>query len=617
MGGTERGDAGAENQDSGYPLMRREKARHFDDHTPAALVQPTKTEGRLFGYSDNLFQIEHKIGGGGQAFVFRCKQTHTGWQFAAKIIRVAPGEEKKGDTEVERKLQNVRREIRNMRQMHHPKIVNLHASFYEPAENPTECILVMDLATGGDLHSKVEKEVQSMPCPFKGLGGAELGSQYVSRQILEGMGYMHSRDVIHRDLKLENILIVRAWEPPKEQEAPGSRPKELLDVKITDFGLSRRVEERALARSLTPVGTLGFVAPEVLKATYDERSDFWSYGVMVYLMLCGQYPFSIQGHHPDKYHTYVQEIVPCMSWDLVSELGKSFVQGLLTINREDRLNLHHALHHQWIESMPPLEQMPELPHAFSVASEGDAKGIVGTIRSWYGAAVDAVSLRLRNGQNNHSGGSGGVRHFSTFLDKDELIIAVAQEGPGLYMGTALVFYTSLGRVIEVRGDEARRRGQFAAPSDSQIVGLQFAGPRLVGILVEDIVDKDEGAIDVICGRKGYAVDKLEFKCRDGRVRSYGGNGGEMVGPFTLQKGEYIRCVDQDRRDAYLGNSIAIITSKGNVFSILGMEGQKLRRAIAPEGMQIFDLKFEAGSLASVEVCPKNGDLSIRQRIAFV
>lgn len=208
-----------------------------------------------------------------------------------------------------------------------------------------------------------------------------------------------------------------------------------------------------------------------------------------------------------------------------------------------------------------------------------------------------------------------MRHFECMLAKDEIITCVAQEGAGRYMGTALVFYTSAGRVIEVRGDDARRRNQFAAPIDSQIVGLQFSGPRLVGVMLDDVEDDDEGAVEFIVGRKGYAVDKVEFKLRDGSQRSYGGSGGEQVGPWELQKGEYVRIVDQDRRDAYLGNAIVLVTSRGNVCRIIGMEGAKSRRVVAPDGMQIFDLNFqEGGTLVSAEACAKTGDLAVRQTV---
>eukprot|EP00913_Durusdinium_trenchii_P020927 g19663.t1 len=103
----------------------------------------------------------------------------------------------------------------------------------------------MDLARGGDLHNKILDEVNiSMSRGddhFPGLGQSELATRHVATQLLEGMGYMHSFGIIHRDMKLENVLLVRTYAYPGPAEKNFPVPSEVHDVKITDFGLSKNM----------------------------------------------------------------------------------------------------------------------------------------------------------------------------------------------------------------------------------------------------------------------------------------------------------------------------------------------------------------------------------------
>merc|ERR1719379_1359969 len=119
----------------------------------------------------------------------------------------------------------------------------------------------------------------------------EVEARHVFRQVLDGLECLHSKRIIHRDLKPENVLI----ESSKEAEAPDVGT--LFDIKLCDYGLSKHIDGMnggSAARSM--VGTPQYWAPEVLDAnsqnqTYDERCDLWSAGVLLFVMLRGQYPF--------------------------------------------------------------------------------------------------------------------------------------------------------------------------------------------------------------------------------------------------------------------------------------------------------------------------------------
>eukprot|EP00439_Symbiodinium_sp_Y106_P012024 s7586_g1.t2 len=153
-------------------------------------------EGTRFGLHDDSFELGTELGGGSQGRVYACKRLGTGNEYAVKIVNT------KAIGLRERTMASLRREISVMRELHHPRIVNLKEAFWEG----NLCYIVMDLARGGDLHSKLE--------PAVGLG-SEQSSRHVSLQLLGGIAYMHLHKVIHRDLKPENVLIVRSFCGPE------------------------------------------------------------------------------------------------------------------------------------------------------------------------------------------------------------------------------------------------------------------------------------------------------------------------------------------------------------------------------------------------------------------
>jgi serine/threonine protein kinase len=120
----------------------------------------------------------------------------------------------------------------------------------------------MELCAGGDLESRqtyTEQEVSS-----------------IIRQILSAAAYLHERNIVHRDLKLQNILFV---DPAH------------LDVKIIDFGVAKKYSSKT-ERHYERYGTLYTMSPEAIKGSYTGSStDMWSIGVIAYTLLCQQKPF--------------------------------------------------------------------------------------------------------------------------------------------------------------------------------------------------------------------------------------------------------------------------------------------------------------------------------------
>jgi len=211
-------------------------------------------------------------------------------------------------------------EIDILNQVHHANVIELKEMF----ETSTHLYLVMELVTGGELFDRIVQQGS-----FN-----EKEASYVTRQVLSGVHYLHSIGIVHRDLKPENLLCAT---------------RDTLDIKITDFGLSKILSTEAVSM-FTACGTPSYVAPEVLKCEgYDKSVDLWSVGVIVYIILCGFPPF----HHENN--ALLFELImsgkfsfPDPYWTNISAQAKDFLKKLLIVEVPGRMTAAAALKHPWI-----------------------------------------------------------------------------------------------------------------------------------------------------------------------------------------------------------------------------------------------------------------------------
>jgi len=196
--------------------------------------------------------------------------------------------------------------------------------------------------TGGELFDRiVEKEYYS-----------EHEAAETIKPIVDAIRYCHSMDIIHRDLKPENLLYATLEE------------KSML--KITDFGLARFIQGEL---ATTAVGTPGYVAPEILSGqAYGKEVDYWSIGVILYIMLCGFPPFY------EENNTKLFDLIkkgeydfPSPYWDDISEMAKDLIKSLLVVNPKDRINADMIMEHPWITGKDtPRTHMPQVTEAIKV-----------------------------------------------------------------------------------------------------------------------------------------------------------------------------------------------------------------------------------------------------------
>ena len=170
------------------------------------------------------------------------------------------------------------------------------------------------------------------------------------KQIFQGVHYLHSRGVVHRDLKLENILL--------------SMDSSDADIKIADFGLSalchfgenydpEESTKRKGIKELTQMwGTREYFAPELIDEAYGPQADVWSIGCIFQEILIGYQAFPIMEEDTDQsFYSRIKEGRVDMTrhaWRDVSEGAKDLLLQLLNTNPLERLSASEALNHDWI-----------------------------------------------------------------------------------------------------------------------------------------------------------------------------------------------------------------------------------------------------------------------------
>ncbi len=266
----------------------------------------------------DFYDVLEEIGTGAFGVVHRCREKKTGRIYAAKFIPVSHPFEKS----------IIRREIDLMNQLHHHRLIRLHDAF----EDDDEMILIYEFMSGDELFERITQENYKM---------TEAEVIHYTRQVCEGLRHMHEKNILHLDLKPENIMC---------EAKSGAKSR---SVKIIDFGLAVKVDPNEVVKIST--GTADFAAPEIVeREPVGFYTDMWSIGVLAYVLLSGLSPFS--GHNDVE---TLKNVKNCL-WDFdqesfknISEEGKDFIRKLLIRNTTKRMTVHEALLHPWLKQEAP------------------------------------------------------------------------------------------------------------------------------------------------------------------------------------------------------------------------------------------------------------------------
>jgi calcium/calmodulin-dependent protein kinase I len=208
-----------------------------------------------------------------------------------------------------------------MKQIDHPNIVKMIDTF----EDEGHYCLVMEMMQGGELFEQILNREQF----------SEKEAREAIRSIIDAINYCHSLNIVHRDIKPENLLLA-------------SKDLDLSSLKISDFGLARFVKAEQFAQ--TQCGTPGYVAPEIImEQPYGKECDFWSIGVVLYILLSGSPPF-FEDERADlfeKIKTASYEFEDA-TWGGISVEAKDLVTHILKANPAERYNCQQMMAHPWM-----------------------------------------------------------------------------------------------------------------------------------------------------------------------------------------------------------------------------------------------------------------------------
>jgi len=284
-----------------------------DDSDSRINISPKGFVGRNRLNFFDCYTIDKLLGEGANGKVMQCTSLDSGIQRAVKIMRQSTM------TEAEKEI--FLHETSVLKSIDHPNIIKI----YEYFENSGSFYVVMDLCKGGELFYEITRRQEF----------TEKEASLLIRQVLSCIQYCHNQRLVHRDLKPENIMLESRVEFDK--------------IKLIDFGQACWFGPNEVLTNR--LGTPYYVAPEVLRQSYNYKCDIWSIGVITYVLLCGYPPFD--GTDNESIFRKVRKGVVTFHkqyWGHVSDKAKDFIRSLLTLDPKNRPTAGEALRHPWLEN---------------------------------------------------------------------------------------------------------------------------------------------------------------------------------------------------------------------------------------------------------------------------
>ena len=264
----------------------------------------------------NKYKIIKVIGKGTYGIVYLAENIFTKEKIAMKKIPKT-SEDLLTDNEI-------MDEIEILKRLDHPDIVKIN-EFYNTNDN---YYIINEYCPGGELYDIITDDLN------------ETEIAVIFKQLFSGLAYLHSNNIIHRDLKLENILIF-------DMEYSEHKEK-LYDIKIIDFGTAKIFDKNK--KEIAIVGSSYYIAPEVLSKKYSKECDMWSAGVILYMFITGHPPFDgatdrlvMESVKKGKFPQNDEK------WNNSSPQVRDLIKKLLVIEPEKRLTAIDALNHEWFQ----------------------------------------------------------------------------------------------------------------------------------------------------------------------------------------------------------------------------------------------------------------------------
>lgn len=283
----------------------------------------------LMTVGDRNFKITGTLGKGGFSIVKKARDEQTDKKVALKIMFMD-----RFSSERERKVnvEQVHKEIKAMRQLTHENIIRLYGydlnSKFDDEGRERPCIvLVQEMASHGELF-----EYLMHTGKFE-----ENLAQYCFQKLIDGLAACHNSGLAHRDLKPENVLLSKEF-----------------TLKLADFGFAFPFKKAEELRAMkTELGTRGYMAPEIGKTSYNRKVDYFSSGVILFILLSGFPPFR-QTNNEDWWFEKIMSKRWHLFWQAherkaqFSDTAKALIQGMLAADPSERFDLEDVLGSDWL-----------------------------------------------------------------------------------------------------------------------------------------------------------------------------------------------------------------------------------------------------------------------------
>lgn len=249
----------------------------------------------------------------------------------------------------------VRQEVEIHSRLKHPSVLQLYTFF----QDANYVYLVLELADNGELHRYMN---QQMKRPF-----TEEEAASILRQVVAGLLYLHSHNIMHRDISLSNLLLSKD-----------------MQVKIADFGLATQLK-RPDERHMTMCGTPNYISPEVVShMSHGLPADLWSVGCMLYTLLVGRPPFDT-----DAVQSTLKKVVHS-DYTMPNHLSyeaRDLIDKLLRKNPHERISLDQVLRHPF---------MVKVGGSISYTTPGASENYSQSIASGDSGIITFASSKWRN-----------------------------------------------------------------------------------------------------------------------------------------------------------------------------------------------------------------------------
>ncbi|KAI2782570.1 CAMK/CAMK1 protein kinase [Daldinia loculata] len=393
------------NQNVSGTHSNKSKSRVDDTHA-AKIVQEENENRNKFPRYPGLerWELLEKMGDGAFSNVYRAKDLEqNAGEVAIKVVRKFEMNNMQGHKHLHPDFKkvpkaaeraNILKEVQIMRQLDHPHIIKL----VDFSESKQYYYIILELAPGGELFHQIVRLTYF----------SEDLSRHVIVQVAKALEYLHEeKGVVHRDIKPENILfspipLVPSKKPTPKQPGDEDKVDEgefvkgvgaggIGKIKIADFGLSKVVWDD---QTMTPCGTVGYTAPEIVKdERYSKSVDMWALGCVLYTLLCGFPPF-----YDESIEVLTEKVAKGQYtflspwWDDISKSAQDLITHLLCVDPDERYSINEFLSHPWVQGSGPTPREEKKANA-EVLRAFDAGRLIDGERRMDFRSPGAVNLR--------------------------------------------------------------------------------------------------------------------------------------------------------------------------------------------------------------------------------